>query len=252
MPRTPTLLLAVLLSAGCAAAAARAQSGARPPAAPVAQEGEEKPRLSVDADTLEAEQLCARGESLAAAGRTEERAALDAYGRALKIYLATFLGERPLAQGAGPQTTFRELMRARLRRAPQCIEGYLRLGGGATAFERSQLEAFRSQALLFFETDESRAAFLGSELDQRARIERKPEPGFPEGARGRLSQGRVRLRAVLASDSTVQHVFVLKGVPYGFSELCVAAAQRIKFTPAVRNGRPVSQFITLEYHFRTY
>jgi TonB family protein len=251
MPRTPTLLLSVLLSAGCASAA-RAQSGVRPQAAPPAQEGEEKPRPSADADTLEAEQLCERAESLAAAGRAEERAALDAYGRALKLYLTTFIRERPAAPGARPETTFRESMRARLRRAPQCVEGYLRLGGGATAFERSQLEAFRGQALLFVETDESRAAFLGSELDQRARIERKPEPGFPEGARGRLSQGTVRLRAVLASDGTVRHVFVLKGVPYGFSELCVDAARRIKFTPAVRNGSPVSQFVTLEYHFRTY
>jgi len=249
MPRTLILLLVAVLSAG-RAATAREQSGVRTPLAPAAREGEVKPRLSVDADTLEAEQSCARGEALAAAGGAEASAAREAYGRALKLYLAVFNRERPPASAG--RTPSRELMRERLKRAPQCIEGYLRLGGGGSAFERSQLEAFRGQALLFAETDEARMAFLGSELDERARIIYKPEPNFPEAARGMVSRGSVRLRAVLDADGTVKHIFVLKGTPYGFPELCVDAARGIKFTPAVRNGRPVSQFITLEYHFHTY
>jgi hypothetical protein len=60
------------------------------------------------------------------------------------------------------------------------------------------------------------------------------------------------LTAALAAGGTVRHVFVVKGMPEGLSEKCVAAAERIKFTPAVKNGRPVSQLIVLEYNFNTY
>jgi TonB family protein len=253
MPRTLTLLLAFALLAGCAADA-RAQSGVRlqqpPPAAPP-PDTDGKPRLSVDTDTLEARQSCARGHELVAGGVGETAAAREALGRGLKLYIDAYIKGAPAGPGHAVGAAFRETMSARLDGAPQCVEDYLRVGG-VTGFERSQLEAFRAHALLFAETDESRAAFLGSEVDERARISRKPEPGFPAGARGKLSQGTVRLRAVLAADGSVKDPFVLKGVAYGFSELCVAAARKMQFTPAVRNGRPVSQFVTLEYHFSTF
>lgn len=253
MPRKLTLLLAFALPAGCAADA-RAQSGVRlqqqPPAAPQRDDGG-NPRLPSDADMLEARQSCERGHELLAGGAGETSAARDALGRGLRLYIDAYVKGVPAGPGRAVAEDFRAKMRARLGGAPQCVDDYLRVGGAA-GFERSQLEAFRAHALLFAETDESRAAYLSAEVDQRARITRKPEPGFPEAARGRLSQGTVRLRAVLAADGSVTHPFVLRGAPFGFSELCVAAALRTQFEPAVRDGRPVSQFVTLEYHFRTH
>ncbi|HEX7314078.1 MAG TPA: energy transducer TonB [Pyrinomonadaceae bacterium] len=241
MPRTLTLLLVFALLAGCAADA-RAQSGVRlqqqqPPAAP--------PR---NIDTAEAQQSCERGHELV---NGDTSAARETLGRGLKLYIDAYIRNAPAGPGRAVATDFRETMRARLKGAPPCVDDYLRVGG-ADGFERAQLEAFRAHALLFAETDESRAIYLSAEVDERAHITRKPEPGFPAGARGKLSRGTVRLRAVLAADGTVQHPFVLKGVAYGFSELCVAAARKIQFTPSVRNGRPVSQFVTLEYNFSTY
>jgi TonB family protein len=246
MPRTLTLLLTAVLITGCGAAT-RAQSGA----ARARQEVEGKSPAPADDDALKAEQLCEQGRSLAARGDEQRPAARDAFGRALKLYLRVFKKERPGAADAAAQTAFRAMMRGRLKGAPQCVDDYLALGVG-TPFEREQLEAFRGQAAMLVEADESRAALLNLEVDERARVTRKPFPGFTEEARRNNVWGTVRLRAVLASDGSVRHVVVLEGLPYGMSEECVAAAKGIRFKPAVKNGRPVSQFVSLEYNFNTH
>ena len=41
-------------------------------------------------------------------------------------------------------------------------------------------------------------------------------------------------------------------MPRTLTLLLLAAAKGIRFEPAVRNGRPVSQFVLLEYNFNTH
>jgi TonB family protein len=248
-------LAAALLA--CCAAGARAQSGAvRRAPAPSPEGGVAQPQTTpapTEGAALAAERACADAEAAAAAGRDSE--ALDAYGRALKLYLGLLDRDRPPVPRpltAPEAAAFREAMRARMSRVPECAEGYLRLARGAAASERAQAEALRGQALMLREADESRTVFLGPELDARAHIEYKTEPGYTEEARRNRVRGRVRVRAVLASDGTVKHVLVLKGLPHGLSEQAVSAALRTRFTPALKNGHPVSQFVTLEYGFETY
>jgi outer membrane biosynthesis protein TonB len=247
MPRTPKLLLSAALLAGCAAGA-RAQSGVRPaPAAP--QQVEVKPLSSADADAFKAEQLCEQARAdVARGGASEARAT---FANAVKLYLHIYTKERPGGSDAATHSAFRAQMRGRLKGAPRCVEDYLRLARG-TPFEREQLEAFAGQVSMLVEADAARAVLLGPEVDVRARITRKPDPGFTEEARRNNVRGRVRLRAVLGSDGAVRHVLVLEGLPFGMSEECVAAAKGIRFTPAVKDGRPASQFVVLEYNFNTY
>ncbi|MBA3323229.1 MAG: energy transducer TonB, partial [Pyrinomonadaceae bacterium] len=38
----------------------------------------------------------------------------------------------------------------------------------------------------------------------------------------------------------------------GLTEKAIEAARRITFTPAEKDGRPVSQYITLVYNFNIY
>ncbi|HEX8560174.1 MAG TPA: energy transducer TonB [Pyrinomonadaceae bacterium] len=236
MPRTTTPFLAAALLACCAAAA-----GAR--------QGETKPAAPGDADALRAEQLCEQGRAHAARGADGRSEARRSFARALGLYLDVYTRARP--GGEGSQARFREQMRERLRGAPRCVEDYLALGAG-TPFERSQLAAFGGQAQMYLETDEARGVLLGSEVDARARITRRPEPRYPPDARTTGARGTVRLRAVLAADGTVRHVLVLKGLPHGLTEECVAAARGIRFEPAVKGGRPVSQFVLLEYNLSLY
>lgn len=97
---------------------------------------------------------------------------------------------------------------------------------------------------------ESRTVFGSSEVQKRARLLDAPAAAYPDEARAAKAKGEVRLRLVLAADGTVRNVFPMKTLPYGLTDAAMKAARQIKFTPAVRNGRPVSQFTTLSYEFR--
>lgn len=245
MPRKPTLLLRFLmLAALCYATAAAAHAQ---------EEVEVKPRPPAETDALKAARLCEQARTHAAAGREGTEAARTAFAQGVKLYLRIYQKERPPAPSAGPSAlaAFRSQLRDWLDGAPRCVDDYLALGLG-TPFERGQLEAFRGQVQMVAETDESRTVLIANEADARARIIHRPHPGFTEEARRNNVRGRVRLRAVLAADGTVRHVLVLEGLPHGMTEECVNAARGIQFTPAVRNGRPVSQFIVLEYNFNTH
>jgi hypothetical protein len=55
---------------------------------------------------------------------------------------------------------------------------------------------------------------------------------------------------VLAADGTVKNIFPMKPLAFGLTETAFDAAKRIKFTPAIRNGQPVSQFVVLSYEFK--
>jgi TonB family protein len=241
--RTALLILVALLPL-----CAHAQQATTAPDKP-----QEAQRASDEGDAERAEELYRRGEGLARRGDT--RGALEALQEAVKLYLRVYAESKP----PGPPdpevfARFRAEMSKRLAHAPESVELYERLGGadGASAFEREQLDALRAHAQGFVESDASRAIFLGQEADVRAVIRYKPEPGFTEEARQKNVSGTVRLRAVLSADGELRHILVLKGLPSGLTEKCVEAARRTKFTPAVKSGRPVSQFIVLEYNFNTY
>ncbi len=89
-------------------------------------------------------------------------------------------------------------------------------------------------------------------MTSKAVIISRPEPGFTEEARKNNVTGLVRLRVVLAASGAVTNVSVTKGLPDGLTEKAIAAAKGIKFRPAQKDGRAVSQYISLEYNFNIY
>lgn len=91
-----------------------------------------------------------------------------------------------------------------------------------------------------------------TEVTKKAVLNTKPEPGFTEGARKFSVTGVVRLRAVLSKTGEVTNISVVKGLPHGLTSKAVAAARRVRFTPAQKDGRPVSQWVTFEYNFNIY
>lgn len=44
----------------------------------------------------------------------------------------------------------------------------------------------------------------------------------------------------------------VSSLPHGLTEQAIAAARQIKFTPALKDGRPVSRQVQLEYNFNLY
>jgi TonB family protein len=71
-------------------------------------------------------------------------------------------------------------------------------------------------------------------------------------ARHTFANGTVRLRALLDADGVVKHVLVVKPMGYGLTERALNAARRLKFKPAARDGRPVAQWVTVEYNFNVF
>ncbi len=94
--------------------------------------------------------------------------------------------------------------------------------------------------------------FAAKDVTRKANIIAKPEPGYTEEARKNNVTGEVLLRVVLSSNGTVTGVSVKKGLPDGLTEKAIAAAKQIKFTPAEKDGRKVSQYTTLAYSFNIY
>ena len=77
----------------------------------------------------------------------------------------------------------------------------------------------------------------------------KPEPNYTGKARNENIVGTIVLKCVFAADGTVTHIQVVQGLPHGLTEQAIAAARRIKFIPATRDGRNVSMWMQLEYTF---
>ena len=94
--------------------------------------------------------------------------------------------------------------------------------------------------------------YTSKQVDQKARILAKPAPSFPREARRRATRGIVILRAILGSDQLVKQVEVITGLPDGLSERAIDAARLIRFTPAIKDGKPVSVWVEIEYRFNVY
>jgi TonB family protein len=94
--------------------------------------------------------------------------------------------------------------------------------------------------------------FSPREVTQKARILSKPEPTYTEEARRNQISGTIVLRMVLSASGQVTNISAVNGLPYGLTERAVAAASQIRFTPAMKDGRAVSQNIQIEYNFNLY
>ncbi|HEX8843605.1 MAG TPA: energy transducer TonB [Pyrinomonadaceae bacterium] len=91
--------------------------------------------------------------------------------------------------------------------------------------------------------------FNPRDVDRKAQVLSRSEPKYTEEARKNLVEGVVVLSAVVAEDGSVRSIKVLSGLPDGLTEKAVEAARETEFSPALKDGRAVSQSIQLEYDF---
>ncbi len=94
--------------------------------------------------------------------------------------------------------------------------------------------------------------FNQKEVTSRAVVLSTPEPPYTEEARKNQIQGKVRLRVVLGANGQVSNIAPVVKLPYGLTEQAIAAARKINFRPAMKNGRPVSQYSYIEFAFNMY
>lgn len=94
--------------------------------------------------------------------------------------------------------------------------------------------------------------FSGREVTQKVRILDKPEPTYTESARKFSVQGTVIFRAVFSKSAEVTNVNVKQKLPHGLTQRAMTAARAIRFTPAIKDGHPVSMWMELQYNFNLY
>lgn len=132
--------------------------------------------------------------------------------------------------------------------AADTVAAILKLNPPNPDFWRERLETLQLYAQPV-SSPEERTIFGRSEVQQPVKFVDTPLPAYTTKAQAAKAKGDVRLRLVLAADGTVKYVFPLKSLRYGLTESAMAAARQIKFEPAIRNGSPASQFLTLVYEF---
>jgi TonB family protein len=100
--------------------------------------------------------------------------------------------------------------------------------------------------------NEDNRVFQGSEVTQKIRVLNKPPPIYPESARKYGVTGTVVLRAVFSKDGEVTNLYVIRKLPHGLTQAAMRAARAIEFSPAMKDGQPVSQYMELQYNFNVY
>jgi len=86
--------------------------------------------------------------------------------------------------------------------------------------------------------------YQGKEVDKKIRLISKPELKVPERERG-----IVVLQAVFSWDGRVVNIQVVTTYGDELTKAALDAAQKIRFEPAMKDGKPVSMYMTLEYNF---
>ena len=126
------------------------------------------------------------------------------------------------------------------------------LGGKSTGIDLTDGPGvpYKSDASAATATTEN--ALTVRDVERRPFIAMRPEPDYTEEARTNQLEGIVLLKAVFAADGTVTDIRVASGLPHGLEEKAIEAAKKIKFIPAVKDGKFVSTWMQLEYHFNLH
>ena len=103
-----------------------------------------------------------------------------------------------------------------------------------------------------YQQDSEEALYTGKDVERKARLGMKPEPRYTEDARLHQVTGTVVLKAVFTSAGNVSNIRTVSSLPDGLTENAIAAARKIKFIPAMKDGHYVSMWMQLEYNFHLY
>jgi TonB family protein len=101
-------------------------------------------------------------------------------------------------------------------------------------------------------TQDNANAFTVKEVDRKPFVAFRPEPNYTEEARQNGLTGSVILKAVLTADGAVTNIKVASGLPYGLEGNAIDAAKRLRFIPAMKDGKFVSTWMQIEFYFNLY
>jgi len=90
------------------------------------------------------------------------------------------------------------------------------------------------------------------DVTRKAIVVWKSEPWYTQAARANRVVGTVVVQAVFGENGYVTEITVVRGLKDGLNESAIEAARNIRFFPAEKDGRRVSQRMLLEYNFDLY
>lgn len=89
-------------------------------------------------------------------------------------------------------------------------------------------------------------------MDTPLKVLKKPRASYTDDARQNRVQGFVRLAVEMGADGKVTFVYPFERLEHGLTNQAENAAKRIKFEPAIKNGKPVSTISIYSYGFTIY
>ncbi len=89
-------------------------------------------------------------------------------------------------------------------------------------------------------------------VDTKARLLTTFEPESNEYAQASGVAGMALYHAVVGADGKVEEIAVARPIGFGLDENAVAAIKNAKFSPAIKDGKPVPVMLDLEVLFRIY
>ena len=87
-------------------------------------------------------------------------------------------------------------------------------------------------------------------VDVRVKVLAKPDPKFKQRDRERYRGEEITLRSTFCGTGKVTDVIVTQGLTREMKAAAIDAAHLIQFTPAEKDGKKVSQLMTLKYFVR--
>jgi tetratricopeptide (TPR) repeat protein len=84
------------------------------------------------------------------------------------------------------------------------------------------------------------------------KITRKPRVNYTDAARGNQTQGTVKLAVEFGADGKILAVVPFQKLPDGLTENSVAAAKKIVFEPAYKDGKAIPTIGIVSYSFTIY
>ncbi len=123
----------------------------------------------------------------------------------------------------------------------------------ALAFAGAGSEARTAQAAATAESAAPQSSthyYRSAELDVRPGIKTHVEPAYPEAAARRHLSGKVVIRLYINETGTVDPVETLRADPAGvFDRSAEQAFRAARFSPGMKNKRPVKTQMTIEVSF---
>lgn len=77
-----------------------------------------------------------------------------------------------------------------------------------------------------------------------------PDPGYDEASRKAKIEGTVVLRIIVTRDGLVKDPRIKRGLCEALDKRAVEAVSQWKFTPATKNGKPVSVYLLVEITYK--